>query len=172
MGMDVYGVKPATDKGDHFRNNVWWWRPLWEFCEYAAPHLTKQVKNAQTNDGDGLDAEDSVALATVLTTLIASGAVEEYEIERNEKLGRIPRHTCNLCEGTGVRVDAVGVSMGMPTKVLDEARAVFLGRLAGWCNACDGEGTKEDIELSYRFTVGNVSMFAEFLQHCGGFKIC
>jgi hypothetical protein len=28
MGMDVYGKEPKSDKGEYFRNNVWWWRPL------------------------------------------------------------------------------------------------------------------------------------------------
>ena len=31
MGMDVYGERPRTNKGEYFRNNVWWWRPLWNY---------------------------------------------------------------------------------------------------------------------------------------------
>ena len=27
MGMDVYGLEPRKEKGEYFRNNVWWWRP-------------------------------------------------------------------------------------------------------------------------------------------------
>ena len=39
MGMDVYGKKPKGEKGDYFRNNVWWWRPLWQYCASSAPEL-------------------------------------------------------------------------------------------------------------------------------------
>ena len=31
MGMDVYGENPKNEKGEYFRNNVWWWRPLGDF---------------------------------------------------------------------------------------------------------------------------------------------
>ena len=31
MGMDVFGLAPKEEKGEYFRNNVWWWRPLWDF---------------------------------------------------------------------------------------------------------------------------------------------
>ena len=32
MGMDVYGIAPTSERGEYFRNNVWWWRPLWDYC--------------------------------------------------------------------------------------------------------------------------------------------
>ena len=31
MGMDLSGFNPKSEKGDYFRNNCWWWRPLWDF---------------------------------------------------------------------------------------------------------------------------------------------
>ena len=172
MGMDVYGKNASADVGEYFRNNVWWWRPLWQFCDIAAPSICSQVKNAQTNDGDGLDAEDATELAVILEGLIESGAVEEYEILRNEELARLPRHECKYCGGTGVRRDRVGVDMGMPTQALEPAIAIITGRTHGTCNACRGEGMIDDIETSYAFSVENVADFAIFLRHSGGFSIC
>ena len=29
MGFDINGIKPKNEKGEYFRNNVWWWRKLW-----------------------------------------------------------------------------------------------------------------------------------------------
>jgi hypothetical protein len=31
MGFDLCGVKPNTEKGRYFCNNMCFWRPLWEF---------------------------------------------------------------------------------------------------------------------------------------------
>jgi hypothetical protein len=31
MGFDVYGKSARSEKGEYFRNNVWWWRPLAEY---------------------------------------------------------------------------------------------------------------------------------------------
>jgi hypothetical protein len=38
MGMDVYG-----ESGNYFRNNVWWWRPLANYCQAIAPHICLTV---------------------------------------------------------------------------------------------------------------------------------
>ena len=43
MGFDVYGMDPQTEKGHYFRNNVWFWRPLWQLiCEECDDILTKK----------------------------------------------------------------------------------------------------------------------------------
>ena len=54
MGMDVYGREPENEKGEYFRNNVWWWHPLWMYVEETFPEIAKLVPNAHSNDGDGL----------------------------------------------------------------------------------------------------------------------
>ncbi|WJZ48481.1 hypothetical protein [Actinomycetia phage DSL-LC01] len=172
MGMDVYGVQPKTEAGEYFRNNVWWWRPLWDYCLEVAPDLAGKVEHGHSNDGDGLDAEDAVALSKRLLDLIESGETEEYELRYREQQASLPRNKCDLCGGTGVRRDAVGVQYGMPDKELDQALAVLVRRTHGWCNGCGGEGQVDHIALSYPFSVENVREFAEFLAESGGFKIC
>jgi len=52
MGMDVYGIAPIAEVGKYFRNNIWWWHPLWNYVQEVAPHLTEGV-NGHFNDGDG-----------------------------------------------------------------------------------------------------------------------
>ena len=59
MGMDVIGVQPKTETGEYFRNNVWYWRPLATFIQDVYPHIAEKCTYWGSNDGDGLDAEDS-----------------------------------------------------------------------------------------------------------------
>jgi hypothetical protein len=171
VGMDVFGVAPTTTTGEYFRNNVWWWRGLWQYCCQVAPDLTADVAG-QSNDGEGLNAADAVQLATVLREEIASGRCAEFAAEFARWKASFDREPCTWCDGSGIRTDAVGREQGMPTRVLDDATAVLLGRSTGWCNGCSGEGLKDDWRLLYHFSVDNVAEFAEFAENSGGFRIC
>ena len=172
MGMDVYGKNPTTDKGSYFRNNVWWWHPLWNYCENRHPDLCDKVECGHTNDGDGLDADDARELGERLLADIALGVTEDYEREYREYLASLDRKDCSYCDGTGIRTDEVGVANGMPTQELETEMAILVGRTHGSCNACRGEGKQEDWATNYPFSVENVREFAEFLLDCGGFEIC
>jgi hypothetical protein len=171
MGMDVYGNNPTSERGEYFRNNVWWWRPLWDFCEEIAPELCSGV-SGHTNDGDGLDEEGAKALANVLQISLAEGVVDTYEMKRKEYLSSLPKEDCKWCGNTGIRTDSVGVENGMPTKELTKAEAQELGRTIGWCNGCSGKGWTDSWETHYPFNRANVEEFATFLAECGGFRIC
>jgi hypothetical protein len=171
MGMDVYGKDPSTEKGSYFRNNVWWWRPLWDYCVEVAPELCEDV-SGHYNDGDGLNAEGASQLSTILFDELLSGRTAEYEKNRNMELAELPRENCDLCSATGIRTDAIGVDMGQPEKELPVEVQILTGRTRGWCNGCGGIGTKENWAMSYPFSLDNVREFAEFLSDCGGFSIC
>lgn len=166
MGMDVYGNKPKNKKGEYFRNNCWYWRPLWMYCERVAPELCAKVKYAHSNDGDGLNAADSKALAKILKEKLSSGDTENFEKQWKKEQEESPEETCTHCGGTGSRTDAVGKQMGFHDKWNEHKQAY------GWCNACDGKGTKKSMSTWYGFEAENVKEFALFLENCGGFKIC
>jgi hypothetical protein len=167
MGMDVVG---RSNPDAYFRNNVWHWRPLWDFCISVAPATCDGV-NGDTNDGDGLDEEGALELAGILTDWLERGWVKQYEEEYNARLSQLPRQTCRLCEGSGIRTDEIGVSAGMPTRELEEYVAIVTGRTHGWCNGCSGEGNTVHFETNYPFTEENVVNFVAFLEECGGFYI-
>lgn len=63
MGMDVYGIAPASEAGKYFRNTVWSWRPLATFLCERYPEETAGCSYWQSNDADGLDADTSRKLA-------------------------------------------------------------------------------------------------------------
>lgn len=150
MGMDVYGKAPANKTGEYFRNNCWWWRPLWQYCEWEARDLAAKVKNAQSNDGDGLGAEDSLALAKALRSALADGRTAKYVETYRQAMESLPMEKCVHCHGNGIRNDRY---------------------VKGPCNACYGAGKVKHFGTHYPFSAENVEQFADFLESCGGFEI-
>ena len=157
MGMDVYGRAPTSERGEYFRASVWGWHPLWTMVENLVPDLAQKVEHGHTNDGDGLDAEDAAELSRRLSHLIDAGVVAEYVKTRDEVIAALPAEECEWCNGTGVRRDAVGRSMGMPDR--------------NWCNGCDGKGQVQPLEAHFVLDEERVIEFTEFLRDSGGFNI-
>lgn len=172
MGMDVYGKNPLNEKGEYFRANVWWWHPLWQYCLDSFPEVAGKVEHGHTNDGDGLDHSDSELLAVKIRGTITDGSAKIYIDERNAHLSELERPDCELCLGTGIRSDEIGVQNGMDTKALPEAESIAYGRTHGWCNGCNGEGKKDAWETNYHLDLEILEEFADFLENCGGFEIC
>jgi hypothetical protein len=175
MGMDVSGINPTDPAGEYFRNNFWWWRPLANYIVEVAPEIARHCQYWQSNDGDGLNAARSRELSDVLTEEINTGRCAEYAVAYQAKMDAMPDEVCNLCEGTGVRTDDVGIKQGMHQQTVgeldsDERPNPRAGQ-KGTCNACHGAGRKRPMDTWYPFTVENVQEFAIFAKHCGGFKI-
>ena len=158
MGMDVCGRKPTSDEGEYFRNNVWWWRPLADYCVRIAPDIAAQCKYWQSNDGDGLDERNSLALADLLQAEIDSGRCASFARVRESGLELLPNECCEACEGTGTRKPPPEYGAG------DLLTGVK-------CNGCNGEGVREPWARAYQFDVENVRHFVGFLRCCGGFEI-
>ena len=171
MGMDVIGKNPKNKKGEYFRNNVWYWRPLATFICDTYPELAEQCEYWGSNDGDGLDEKNSLLLAKAIRLDLANGNITKFENEYNAWRSELPRENCSLCEATGIRRDNVGQENGMPDKELAEEVKILVGREFGWCNSCDGVGTTENWNAGYPFSIDNVKEFAKFLENCGGFEI-
>jgi hypothetical protein len=155
MGMDVYGKRPADETGRYFRNNVWWWHPLADYCMTVAPDIAEQCQCWHSNDGAGLNGNAAVALANALQAEIDSGRCAAYAAIREAELTALPSEPCDLCDGTGKRKPAPARGAG--------------GVI---CNNCDGTGSVRPWETRYPFAVENVREFVAFLRECGGFEIC
>ena len=157
MGMDVYGKNPRNEEGKYFRNNVWWWRPIAQYAKLVAPAVCIKCKHWHTNDGDGLNDDDSQVLAAMLEAEVSSGRCAAYAKEYEAARAALPKETCDLCKGTGSRTDGIGRHHG-----LDKP---------GGCNGCGGEGKKQNWDAAYPFSEENVKEFIVFLNNCGGFQI-
>jgi hypothetical protein len=151
MGMDVIGRNPKNKDGEYFRNNVWWWRRLWDFtCDVAG--LDNDLRQAgHCNDGAGLDESGALAAAKALRKAIADGRADEYEKKLEAAVTNAPGEDCPVCKGSGtLLVD------GQPQS----------------CSGCNRTGKTKPSWTNYEFTRENVEEFVHFLEACGGFKIC
>jgi hypothetical protein len=172
MGMDVYGKNPVNEAGEYFRRNVWGWRPLWNYCLDRHGKVAGKVKHGHSNDGDGLGKYGSQKLAELLYRDLADGSARTYIEERNGLLASLERPACDLCDGTGIRSDGVGVENGMPDRELPDEMKMLTGRSHGWCNKCSGEGKTDAWETHYYLDLDDIKEFADFLANSGGFRIC
>jgi len=156
MGMDVYGKNPTSEKGEYFRNNVWWWRPLWNYCCLVDPELDQKVPYGHSNDGDGLDSEGAKELGIKLQAEIITGRALTY-VEQYEKARQaIPKEDCKYCDENAERTWQQ--ENGEPyTKI---------------CNACSGTKKVDSWEVHYPMNLENIKEFSEFLLESGGFQIC
>ena len=62
----------SVNPGAYFRNNVWWWRPLWSFvCEHCHDILTQEdMNNGSYNDAHIISRRKAEAIAQRLEKLL------------------------------------------------------------------------------------------------------
>jgi len=173
MGMDVYGSKPKNETGEYFRNNVWWWRPLAAYIEDTYPDIAKYCTHWHTNEGDGLNAVQSKILADKIKSDIKSGKVAKYQEDYIKAQENEPKVDCEICNTTGKRAWSQNhFSINDKIKSDPTTEINDLGEYVIPCNACNGLGKVDHWIKHYPFSVENVSEFANFLENCGGFRIC
>ena len=77
-----YSEFQDSNPGTYFRNNCWWWRPLWDFvCDHCADFLTERdIINGQYNNGALITKVKSKRISTRLKKLLKSGDVKDYAL--------------------------------------------------------------------------------------------
>jgi len=80
---DFEGANP----GVYFRNNCWWWRPLWNYCYHIADDLISEelFNNGHSNSGEGLDDKGAKLLGNRLLQQIREGKTIKYQAEYMEE---------------------------------------------------------------------------------------
>ena len=175
MGMDVFGLEPRKEKGEYFRNNVWWWRPLWDFVAHI-DELYSQEKNANRliseemyqsghcNDGVGLQTqEDCDELLNRLGWAIEEGLADAREKEIQEQMENAKQKNkfiekqrkdfqANMKKKLGKEVPP----RDYPEEDFKEWEKIHM---------------QEDWNAHYPFSAENVEEFCSFLEDCGGFAI-
>ena len=74
--------------GVYFRNNVWWWRPLWVYvCGECEDILDPEdYEGGSSNDGHEISADKAVLIAKRLYELIDSGDAKGFEDYHKKKM--------------------------------------------------------------------------------------
>ena len=152
--------------GEYFRNNVWFWRPLWSFvCDNCSDFLTeKDMDKGNYNDCAKISKTKAVKIAKRLSKLIADGTVNE--LHRINALMRAQAKIHN---------DEVKAEMARITKECQDKHGKDLVPAnfpKPYKSQWEKAYAKENWSASYPFDEDNIKDFAIFCQQSGGFKIC
>ena len=165
----------TSNPGVYYRNNVWWWRPLWNYCYAVADDIIEgnlQIKEYETDDdgemdyenyrlvkakhddghgnsGAGLNDKYAKLLGNRLMECIANGSTIKYQANYEQYLNDIPDDDCWKCKNNN--------------RGNDKKKE---------CKSCNKTGKQANFSKSYSFDVDNVEAFAKFCLESGGFEIC
>jgi hypothetical protein len=104
MGFDLYGIDPKCDKpeppvdwndpdsksrdeyykwregtkGAYFRNNNWWWRPLWMYINSLGLLTEEQYQRGQYNDGYKFASDQAIKIGARLKHEVAQGKTKKW----------------------------------------------------------------------------------------------
>ena len=140
-----------VNSGHYFRNNCWWWRPLWNYCHTIAPDLIHDelFDSGHSNSGAGLDDKGAKELGKRLLDEINNGNTIQYQASYQQYLDDLPDSDCMRCNNN---------NHGNNKKKE--------------CVSCNKTGKSTNFNKSYPFDIDNVMEFAEFCLQSGGFEIC
>lgn len=156
MVMNVEGRKPSKLIGKCFNRTHMGWHSIAWYCRQVAPaSLKTDWEGWHSNDGHGLNVTDSKALATVLIKEIKSGNCAKFERQWKKDQKKAPDEPCFVCKGKGHHL--LGAKSKTPRRQP--------------CSHCRATGAIRPHWTELPFSVESVQEFAEFLKHCGGFKI-
>ena len=88
-----HGEFEAVNPGVYFRNNVWWWRPLWDFvCNNVEGMTQEDWESGHMNDGHKIEEDKAKRIADYLDYALRSGIVkdEEDRIKMENEKAKMP----------------------------------------------------------------------------------
>ena len=93
-----YEKYQEANPGVYFRNNVWWWRPLWKFvCERFDDILTDDdMQHGEYNDGHEISADVAMEIGVELTAMLESGRIQEYADNYKKMIEGLQQVDCHV----------------------------------------------------------------------------
>ena len=154
---EIYTDWQEENCGTYFRNNVYGWKPLWNFVTGVCDDILteKDIESGYYNAGHKISKTKANRIAKRLWKLTKNGQVKEYEEGYKSHLDSLEQVDCYICDATGKRKESPGTGAGDME-----------------CNGCKGTGKRDDSAKSYPFYRDNVRQFANFCANSGGFEIC
>ena len=87
MGFDVFGIRPENEQGIYFRNSIWWWPRLWDYCCFITPELLKEDhESGHVNDGYIIDGIKHKSLVRNLSAALKQRENYNDWIKNSEKI--------------------------------------------------------------------------------------
>lgn len=168
MGMDISGINPKNTNGEYFRNNVWWWRPLWNYVYLHCGKIIteKEFNGGHYNDGQFISDKKAEKIANKLIAIrsITKQYAKQFKTETKPKI----KFNSLINEAAQLYYD----------KIVDKQN----GKIT-----CPGDLEKlnpkaykiwstltfdlEFDEPKYPFSEQNVEEFITFIKSSGGFEI-
>lgn len=152
--------------GSYFRNNVWWWRPLWEYVCFSCNDILtgKDMEQGQYNSGHRISATKAKRISIRLSKLLANGTIDTHDremrlsYEKSKAMNKeVEKERNTLKAKVKKEIGSDIVPANYPEKYRKE-----------W----DKIQSREDWNGHYPFNKENIICFAEFCEGSGGFEIC
>tara|TARA_R100000005_G_C4983963_1_gene192810 strand:- start:20 stop:661 length:642 start_codon:yes stop_codon:yes gene_type:complete len=153
--------------GEYFRNNVWFWRPLWDFvCNTCDDFLTdKDITGGHSNDGHRISATKANRIAKRLNKHLKSGVVDAVQKEAEERAAKARKHNAEVeAKLEQIKVDVEEITGKDDLVPRDYPEELY----AKWTRI----NNTKDWNDSYPFSKENIQNFATFCEQSGGFEIC
>jgi len=156
-----------VNPGAYFRNNVWWWRPLWSFvCEHCWDLLDdKDMDCGNYNDGHVITKSKAIAIAKRLEDVIETEETKLWIQEHMDNLEQAKRNNKQVEAELQELKKIVEVETDNP----DIYPAIYPDK---YKKKYDEIYAKRDWASSYPFHKDNVINFIKFAKQSGGFSIC
>ena len=166
MGFDLYSIgNPKSEKGEYFRNNVWWWRRLADYVITKTGVVDdKDADRWHYNDNHEVSKEEALQIANQLRHLIKTGDVDEYAKEVQRQM--------EIAEKHNARVDKLRDQISKQAeKELGKTDVAPVEYPEKYKKKWDKLFQLKDWNDSYPFTRKNVEEFIEFCEDSNGFTI-
>ena len=156
-----------NNPGNYFRNNVWWWRPLWTFtCDHCADFLTEDDMNGGCyNDSYIITEDKAVAIAERLYEALKEPETQEYLDNHMKAMEKAKKHN-EIIEQEKKALDEIAVAITGDKNVAPIDYPKDLKK------KFDELMKKRDWASSYPINRENIENFARFAEQSGGFSIC
>ena len=98
MGFDLYGKNPKNENGEYFRQNVWGWRPIWEYvCSHHSDIVDTETQKQGNYNSSYIVSEDiATKLGNDIHIALQDGTVAEFVNMVKERVAKAKEHNEKL----------------------------------------------------------------------------
>lgn len=154
--------------GYKFRNNWWYWRPMWNYaCDLAIKHnvITREIKKwGEENSHKDVNAEIAKKWGELILWDISEGNPRDYEEEYMQEYKLAQEHNNLIDSALEILREVVQAETGDENIVPNDYPKEHA---KSWKDLW----AKRQQQGMYPFSEENLKEFAEFMKESGGFTI-